>query len=77
MAIETGQELWLITADGEWPIHVALTEDDAESQAEYKQKTSPNRKVRVTKVVISSVEEFVLQSEVINRKLVPRAEAVT
>jgi hypothetical protein len=72
---EAGEEFYFITADGEWPIYVAASPEQALLDAGVRKKKSRGRSIRVTRVVLGEVQEMEIQEEVITRKLIPKLEA--
>lgn len=68
--------LYLITVDGEWPIHVAVDEQQAILAAEHRRGQSPDRRVRITHVTVGECRPLDIQHEVIRAALVPEGTAV-
>lgn len=67
--------LYLITADGEWPIHVALDPGQAISTANHRKEGSPDRQIRITEVTVGICRPLEIQRQVVHEALVPEGTA--
>lgn len=70
------ETLYLVTVEGEWPINVATSEQQA-IQTALQRRGSLARRVRITRIAVGGCEALELQEQVIRRALVPEGTAST